>query len=1001
MSGLADAPSILVQIRNPTSPNSLVTALRALKNELVGHEEKKEAWMALGIIDPLQKILMDHGSKETEEPSSPSSDMSNWSERDLARLEATIIIGSLCQGGANKRTPTVARVVGRALLSALSPAENPALLIVATLQTWNTIASSAALAFPDSHATTACYANILLSTQNGRNLAQILSQSSAAPLVQQQISLVAALITKLCCEERHQASLSKSGVLDALATRLASFVVSTGFTSADTSGLEPSPNIPPPAPKNASLDPLLEAVAAAIQGSQVRATEFLCSPAILAVLPSTTDAHTLFDTSKARYAHPVEFMLPYLPNPRQKVPVGHAPAFPPLGSNSDHGMGASRRAASSQNIWMSSSHLNLPEPSAEDESPVVAWLIHICREQSEITRLMAAALITRLYRAGLVSKKRETAIALLIVPLLVQMLDENITVSNTSFNTWSGHGVDNTIWKIQEYAPEVLAMLIRDSKTLQKAAFEPNGQSVKKLCAMLKATHTPTDLVQLYSWSPAPDGTPSQPSTGELSPLALHKVKVRASALSALAAIALFDDNFRRVIIDNGVIGSAIESMKPFDRVILKSEDPSKREKALLDGNPTPVLVAACGVLRSLSRSVAILRTSLIDAGVASPIFSLLSHWDPEVQIAASAAVCNLVLEFSPMKDSFTEAGVMDILCNFARCHNSQLRLNAVWALKHLVFATDKDFRMACVKHLGETWLLKLVSEDIEANALARNSGRYGIMAVDNIVEEQESDADTYETDEGFITEEDGSKMVDSIGALSQSIQFHNFSQNNRNAESTETDGLKARIPSPTKNRLVALREAETDPVRKAIRDDMAVQEQALDLIRNLICGPPSVDMIDFIFEIMGSDQLFGALVSKLKPRPTITHNRERKFSGHGNEARNLQPQSEILVPACYILVHIAAGHPKHRQLLISQSELLELLLNLYNHPNKDVRVALVWIVINLTWEDDSADHMACRKRADELKRLGFKPKIEILSQDPETDIRERCKTALAQLRET
>jgi hypothetical protein len=40
-----------------------------------------------------------------------------------------------------------------------------------------------------------------------------------------------------------------------------------------------------------------------------------------------------------------------------------------------------------------------------------------------------------------------------------------------------------------------------------------------------------------------------------------------------------------------------------------------------------------------------------VDNGVVMPIFNLLSHSDIEVQIAATATVCNIVTEFSPMRE--------------------------------------------------------------------------------------------------------------------------------------------------------------------------------------------------------------------------------------------------------------------------------------------------------------------------------------------------------------
>jgi hypothetical protein len=55
--------------------------------------------------------------------------------------------------------------------------------------------------------------------------------------------------------------------------------------------------------------------------------------------------------------------------------------------------------------------------------------------------------------------------------------------------------------------------------------------------------------------------------------------------------------------------------------------------------------------VRALSRSAKGLRTRLADAPVAGPLVELLrSATHPVVQAAAAAALCNLVLDFSPVK---------------------------------------------------------------------------------------------------------------------------------------------------------------------------------------------------------------------------------------------------------------------------------------------------------------------------------------------------------------
>ncbi|KAH0542443.1 hypothetical protein FGG08_003198 [Glutinoglossum americanum] len=117
------------------------------------------------------------------------------------------------------------------------------------------------------------------------------------------------------------------------------------------------------------------------------------------------------------------------------------------------------------------------------------------------------------------------------------------------------------------------------------------------------------------------------------------------------------------------------------------------------------------------------------------------------------------------------------------------------------------------------------------------------------------------------------------------------------------------------------------------------------------------------------------------------------------NEARVIHPPEGILAAVCFIIVHIAASKPQHQQLLILQTELLKLLASLAHHPNKNVRVAVAWSVINLTQVDDEADQASCRKGAAELRRLGFLGKLEDIEQDPELDVRERCKTALYQMK--
>jgi hypothetical protein len=70
-------------------------------------------------------------------------------------------------------------------------------------------------------------------------------------------------------------------------------------------------------------------------------------------------------------------------------------------------------------------------------------------------------------------------------------------------------------------------------------------------------------------------------------------------------------------------------------------------------------------------------------------------------------------------------------------------------------------------------------------------------------------------------------------------------------------------------------------------------------------------------------------------------------------------------------------------------------MIPLFNHANKQVRVNCVWVVINLTYEDDQSDRASCRGRATKLKHLGVMERLASLQDDGESDVRERTKTAL------
>jgi hypothetical protein len=211
-------------------------------------------------------------------------------------------------------------------------------------------------------------------------------------------------------------------------------------------------------------------------------------------------------------------------------------------------------------------------------------------------------------------------------------------------------------------------------------------------------------------------------------------------------------------------------------------------------------------------------------------------------------------------------------------------------------------------------------------------------------------------------------------------------------------------------DKLAAVRDAELDPVRQARNDDIAIQEQGLDLIRNLIGRPGSgagngdspsetTEMIDYLLEQLGEDRLFNILASKLRSR--MVGRFSQRGASSGQEARMVHPHAKIMETVIYILVHMAASIPRHRKLVIDQTELLKALCQQATNKDPGVRVALCHLVFNLTCQDDDGETPACQQRAQELKKLGFLSRMETMRlQDRNIDVRERAKTAAWQLQQ-
>uniref|UniRef100_V5EY93 Uncharacterized protein n=1 Tax=Kalmanozyma brasiliensis (strain GHG001) TaxID=1365824 RepID=V5EY93_KALBG len=283
-----------------------------------------------------------------------------------------------------------------------------------------------------------------------------------------------------------------------------------------------------------------------------------------------------------------------------------------------------------------------------------------------------------------------------------------------------------------------IARLVADNVTLQTLATESFG-ALQKLATLLdqacNRSQPPSGKAERGSTTTILGSiavsTPRHDATLGVAPPAVDEsaIRLREACLTALAALTFQHDEPRRKLIDTvspSVLTMVVSSI----------------------GFPAlGVRVAACRLARALSRSLSILRTSIVDAGVAPKLVSLLQ--DPEeeevVKIEATAAICNLVLDFSPMKKLILELGGVDSLVSLAHTGGSapstrdaeryftlsasasmpppsssshlsgsqQLRLHALWGLKNLLSHSDTPLKTQVMGKLSFDFIAGLCESPV------------------------------------------------------------------------------------------------------------------------------------------------------------------------------------------------------------------------------------------------------------------------------------------------
>ncbi|TIB07318.1 hypothetical protein E3P92_04074 [Wallemia ichthyophaga] len=178
----------------------------------------------------------------------------------------------------------------------------------------------------------------------------------------------------------------------------------------------------------------------------------------------------------------------------------------------------------------------------------------------------------------------------------------------------------------------------------------------------------------------------------EGSKLSEDNLKLQEGILMIVAALALHLDELRTLIVDAHLLKAIAVSLQHKAKGIRGS-------------------AAQC--IRALSRSVGVLRTSLVDSGVELTLLSIISNDEENERnkVIALMALANLVCGFSPLKQKLIQNGGVKILVKLTYSKSHKVRLNTLWAIKNMVFAASTELKRFICDQIGYNHFKKLLND--------------------------------------------------------------------------------------------------------------------------------------------------------------------------------------------------------------------------------------------------------------------------------------------------
>lgn len=683
--------------------------LRWIKNNLTGHELRKITYIRAGLIPVLTEVLSSHAHhlRQTGDAAQQQFHL----DEEAVWWQASSIIIVLANAG----TAFTYALLGGSLISLLTGrlriTKSTDRVTTNILLCLNTFAENLPLDDSRYWAPDSSLASSLYSPENALCLSKLAAPVPDTSQAQQQLEIVLKLIRNTCHSENHVSVLDELGLLDILCNQFAAQIwhaadgpneeleTVNGTRNADRTGL---------------LVLILDALALLVTHSRSKANRLatnisiqraivmaVATPALLERLGSPD----VFPTDLALDEHDVrdDYRLPLVPD-LHAMYFAKKSTWPPLAHSTDRPVPRSRRQSPNKAYQINNTatqpwhELHLE---TRQTDTVVLWLLHLVRSARREVRIMAARLLVVLKSHNILSARTVRSLATLLVPILVEMLDRQAGVTNTSSS-------------YAERVPAILALLVKDQEDLQQAAVE--AKAIPMLAVALKSNFECLQNASSELWWPTKlqekltSGIRDR-SLGPGGPCRTVRLQMqmREGLLQALAALAPDSDIFRKDICDQGALNHIVLALEPFHSHTVLGEH---YDRISIAGNSAEALIAACGAVRALTRSPTSLRTKIVDADVTKHVVNLLYTSDVAVRLAATKVIANLSHGFSPTKNHIAEPNVIKKLCEQAHSAHAELRKETLFALKAFINLCSNNLKKLVVEELGINWIRDLMATD-------------------------------------------------------------------------------------------------------------------------------------------------------------------------------------------------------------------------------------------------------------------------------------------------